>query len=178
MVKKTIQYKDYNGDEVEETLYFHLDEANMIELEVSHKDGLAETMQKIMLAQDNETLYKEFTKILLLSYGKRSEDGKRFIKSQELRDEFRSTGAFPKLVVLLATDAEFAASFVQGIFPTEMIEGVDVEKIMKESVPLEEPVQKPENVETVTREQLRGMAREDVDKFVQKLRAGEVQIEE
>ena len=58
-----------------------------------------------------------FKDIILRAYGEKSADGKRFIKNQELRDAFAQTEAYSDLFMELATDAEAAAKFINGIIP-------------------------------------------------------------
>jgi len=117
MLKKDITFTDYNGDEVTETYYFNLSRAELVELEVSYSGGIEAAITRIIETRDVRNLIKEFKKIILLSYGVRSEDGKKFIKNQELRDDFTQTAAYDALFMELATDADAAAVFMNGIIP-------------------------------------------------------------
>lgn len=118
MLKKTITYTDYNGTERTEDHYFNLTEAEVMEMEMSTTGGLAEMIQRIVAAQDAPAIIKIFKELILNAYGQKSPDGKRFIKNQDLRDEFAQTEAYSKLFMELATDADAAAKFVNGIMPT------------------------------------------------------------
>lgn len=122
MLKKTISYTDFNGDDVSEDFYFHLSKAELVELELSYKGGLEAAIKRIVEAEDGKAIIAEFKKIILGSYGQRSEDGRRFIKNQTLRDEFESTEAYSTLFMELVTDAEKAAEFVRGIIPKDLSE--------------------------------------------------------
>lgn len=122
MLKKTITYTDFNEEEVTEDFFFYLSKAEMIELELSHEGGLSASLQRIIDAKDNRALVMEFKNIILKSYGKRSDDGKRFIKNAELREEFESSEAYSTLFWELATDTDAAIVFVNGIIPSGMIE--------------------------------------------------------
>lgn len=126
MLKKTITYTDFNGNKVTEDYYFHLSQAEMVELEMSHKDGLSTAMQKLIDAEDGMSIVNEFKKIILAAYGVKSEDGKRFIKNQELRDDFASSEAYSVLFMELITDStgQASADFVNGIIPTGLSETV------------------------------------------------------
>lgn len=117
MLKKSITYTDFNGDEVTEDFYFHLSKADLVEMEVSHKGGLGAYLREIAESEDGAKVIAEFRKLILASYGVRSDDGKRFVKSQELRDEFLATEAYSSLFMDLCTDAQVAAEFVNGIVP-------------------------------------------------------------
>ena len=119
MLKKTITYIDYNGSERTEDFYFNLSKAEIMEMEMSTAGGLAEMIQRIVAAQDAPAIIKIFKELVLKAYGVKSPDGKRFIKSQELADEFAQTEAYSDLFMELATNADAAANFVNGIIPAQ-----------------------------------------------------------
>lgn len=121
MLKKTITYTDFNGDETSEDFLFHLSKAELIELEASHKDGLAASMQRIVEADDTKAIIAEFKRIVLLAYGKKSMDGKRFIKNQTLREEFESSEAYSTLFMELVTNTDSAIEFMNGIIPNDLV---------------------------------------------------------
>lgn len=118
MLKKTIKYTDFNEEEITEVYFFNLSKAELIELQMSRKEGFAESIQAIIDAGDGNSLIGEFKKLILMSYGKKSADGKRFIKNQQLRDEFESSEAYSTLFMELATDTDAAIEFINGIIPT------------------------------------------------------------
>ena len=117
MLKKTIKYTDYNGVERKEDFYFNISKAEAMEMELSTDGGLSETIKRIIDAQDMPSLLAYFKQLVLTAYGVKSPDGKRFIKSQELRDSFMQTEAYSDLFTELATNADAAAEFVNGIVP-------------------------------------------------------------
>ena len=119
MLKKTIKYVDYNGTERTEDFYFNLSKAEVMEMEMSTSGGMAEMIQRIVAAQDAPAIIKIFKDLVLKAYGQKSPDGKRFIKSEELSIEFSQTEAYSQLFMELATDAEAAAAFVNGIVPND-----------------------------------------------------------
>lgn len=117
MLKKTITYTDYNGSERTEDFYFNLTKAEVVEMEMSTTGGLAEMIKKIVAAQDAPSIIAIFKKLILKAYGEKSPDGKRFIKSDEISIAFSQTEAYSQLFMELATDADKAAEFVNGITP-------------------------------------------------------------
>lgn len=127
MIKKTITYVDYNGTERTEDHYFHLTKAEIMEMEMSIDGGLAEMITRIVAAQKVPEIIKVFKDLILKSYGVKSPDGKRFIKNQDLIDEFAQTEAYSQLFMELATDADKAAEFVNGIMPAD----IDTKEAMK-----------------------------------------------
>lgn len=117
MLKKTITYTDYNGNERTEDFYFNLTQAEVAEMEMSTSGGLSEMINRIVAAQDHPQIIKIFKDLILRAYGEKSPDGKRFVKSKELSDEFSQTEAYSQLFMELATDADAASKFVNAIVP-------------------------------------------------------------
>lgn len=119
MLKETITFTDYNGVERIEDHYFNLSKAEAMEMEMSTSGGLSEMIQKIVAAQDTPAIIKIFKEIILKSYGQKSPDGRQFIKSPELSKAFSETEAYSQLFMKLATNANAAAAFVNGIVPSD-----------------------------------------------------------
>ena len=119
MLKKTITYTDYNGHQRTEDFYFNLNKAELVELELSASGGLTVMMDRIIAAEDNPTLFKIFKDLVLKAYGIKSDDGRKFIKNQEVRDDFAQTEAYSVLVMELVSDAEKAAEFFNAIIPQD-----------------------------------------------------------
>jgi hypothetical protein len=174
VLKKTIEYEDFNGEKVKEDFFFHLSKAELIELEMSHKGGLSESLQRIIDAEDGKAIITEFKNIILTSYGKRSDSGKRFVKNQQLRDEFESTEAYSTLFVELLTDTDAAIEFINGVIPQDMAEeaaklaAVDL-KVVEEDKP--EPV-------VISKADFIAMSQEEVAELASRLASGEARIEE
>ena len=119
MLKKTITYTDCNGEKREEDFYFHFSRAEILEKELSVEGGLGAMLRRIINAQDMPSLMKLFKELVLDAYGEKSPDGKRFIKSEELKTAFAQTEAYSILFTKLATDDEAAAEFFNALIPEE-----------------------------------------------------------
>jgi hypothetical protein len=120
MIKKTITYSDYNGGERTEDFYFNLTKAEVMKMEMSTKGGLAETIQRIVAAQDHPAIIEQFENLIKKSYGVKTLDGRGFVKRAEDLEAFMATEAYSQLFMELATDADAAAAFVNGIVPADM----------------------------------------------------------
>lgn len=120
MIKKTIEYVDYNGENRKEEFYFNLSKAEVMELEMSKNGGLSEYIQRIVKSSDYTAIMSLFKEIICKAYGEKSLDGKRFIKNKELTDAFVQTEAYSELFMELATNADEAATFINGIIPKNM----------------------------------------------------------
>lgn len=172
LVKKTLTYTDFNGDEVTEDLYFHLTEAEMVELDLGQKGGLEEWLKRVVAAEDGNAIYQQFKKIILFAYGKRSEDGKRFIKNAQIREEFESSEAFSTFIMDLLTNTETAVEWFKGIVPTS----VQVERTKLEAVPPAE--QAPSEPEVVTTKQLQALDAEGFKNYQDRMLRGEVVLKD
>lgn len=120
MIAKTITYTDLNGDVQTETFHFHLSKVGLAELQLTAKGGMETYIQNIVDAEDGQAIIDMFKKILRLSYGKKSEDGKRFVRTTEMWQEFEQSEAYSELFLELVTDAGAAAKFVKGMIPSDL----------------------------------------------------------
>lgn len=120
MLKKTITYTDYNGEVRKEDFYFNMTRAEVTEMELSIDGGLSDMIKRVTEAKDVPSIMKIFKDLVLRAYGVKSPDGKRFIKSKELSEEFSQTEAYSDLFMELATDSNAAAAFVNGIMPQDI----------------------------------------------------------
>jgi hypothetical protein len=127
MLKRNVTYEDFNGNTVTDTFYFNLSKAELVELEYNYENGFAATIESIVKAEDNKTLITIFKDLILKAYGQKSDDGKRFIKNDELREEFSQTAAYSELFMELAVDDKAASDFIAGIVPKDMGEAIEAE---------------------------------------------------
>lgn len=124
MLKKTITYVDYDGNTRTEDFFFNLSKAELTEMELSTTGGLEAMLNRIIAARDGARIIALFKDLILRSYGEKSLDGKRFIKSKELSDAFSQTEAYVELFMELSTDADKASEFVKGILPAGLAENL------------------------------------------------------
>jgi hypothetical protein len=129
MLKHEISYTNFDDEKVTETFYFNISKSELVELDVEHQEGMYEWLQTMQKTNDKKTLFHEFKKIVLMAYGQKSPDGKRFIKNDELREEFSQSAAFEELFVQLMTDETVIATFIKGVLPKDLSE--EVEKSQK-----------------------------------------------
>jgi hypothetical protein len=120
MLKREIGYEDFDGNPQTETFYFNLTMAEIIEYNVGYEGGLEGVIRRIITTSDHKGLVEEFKKIILMSYGERSEDGKRFVKSEESRQAFSQTAAYDSLFMQLATDSDALVAFITSVVPKDV----------------------------------------------------------
>lgn len=131
MIKKTITFKDLDGNDLTEDFYFAINTAEVTELVVMD-ESLMEFFEKISEHQDGDELplkgsevMQVFKRFISMSVGKRSEDGRRFIKNDDIRDDFMQTNAYSTLFMDLVTNPTEAANFINGIIPDNLPEIVE-----------------------------------------------------
>ena len=180
MLKKTISYEDFNGETVSEDFFFHLSKAELVELEMRHEGGLSASLQRMVDAEDGKGIIAEFKNIILTAYGKRSDDGRRFVKNQQLREEFESTEAYSALFMELVTNTDAAIEFINGVIPAGMAEEaakvatVDLKQVDKATVTV---LPKPEP-RILTRKEITEMSQEELDKLAPEFASGSVKLAE
>ena len=137
MLKKTIKYTDYNGVERNEDFYFNLTKAEIMEMQMGTTGGFADYIAALVKTQNMPEIVRIFKDIVLKAYGEKSQDGKRFIKTDDnghsLAKAFSETEAFSILYMELATDSKEAAKFINSIVPQDMeISEEKQQEVMKE----------------------------------------------
>lgn len=129
MLKRTITFEDLDGNSITEDFYFSLSKADLVELQLSTDKGFAETLQEIVKERDGAKIIAHFKRLILMSYGQRSEDGRRFIKDEQKSLEFSQTDAYSQLFIELATNSDQAAEFVRAIIPSSMASELETSKV-------------------------------------------------
>lgn len=115
MLKKTITYEGYDGTKYTEDFFFNLSRAELIEMECGVKGGLTKKLEEISKSSDPTQIMPVFKDIILKSYGKKSDDSKRFIKTKELAEEFEQSEAYSELMIELIKDEKAASDFINGL---------------------------------------------------------------
>lgn len=121
MIKQSIKYDDYHGNEVTEDFYFNLTKLEIMEMEISFEGGLQKHIEKLTETNSGVEVYHLFKDIIMKSYGKKSDDGRRFIKNEELTTDFEQSPALAELIFGFLSDSQDAAQFIQGILPSKLV---------------------------------------------------------
>lgn len=120
MIMKTIKYVDYDGVERSESFFFNLSKAELVSMDFEVEGGFKRKIEKVIESQNQRELIEIFKDIIFRSYGEKSADGRRFIKSKEISEAFTQTEAYSELFMELATDAKAAEAFIKGIMPADV----------------------------------------------------------
>lgn len=127
MIKKTITYENFNDETVTEDFYFNMNKLEIMELELSMDGGVEKTLERLTQTQDGSEAYLLFKDVVLATYGKKSPDGKRFEKSDEIRREFAESPALGELIFGFIKNPSEAAAFIQGTMPAKLVAEVSKE---------------------------------------------------
>lgn len=122
MLRKEVEYKDFDGNDRKDVLWFHLNEVEITEMDLETSGGLVKYMESIIDKNDVNQLITIFKDLLIRSYGERSMDGKHFYKDDKIRNEFVSSAAYPVLYMEMVSDADKAVEFINGIVPSNIRE--------------------------------------------------------
>lgn len=136
MLVKPITYTDYNGVERTETFYFNLSQAELIDMQLGGKDGLySNKLQKMIDNHDAAAIVATIKEFVLKSYGEKTDDGKRFIKSPEISEAFMQTEAYSQLITELLSDDAKSSEFILGIMPQALREAAVAEMNKNKQLP-------------------------------------------
>ena len=120
MIKWTITYTDYNDVTVTEDFYFHLNKAELTQMQFKANGAYSQFIERILNQRDLQKLGEEFKSLILNSYGEKSDDGRYFRKNEQMRNDFEQSAAYDVLYMELISDAEKASKFVKGILPSDL----------------------------------------------------------
>ncbi len=179
MLKKLIKFEDLDGNPCEEEFYFGVNKAELTKLHLTLGEDMAGLIRQLIAEQERAKIVDLFEKVIKMSIGKKSEDGKRFLKSDEITEDFCATDAYSELFMELVTDTAKMAEFIRGIMPNSMatevakmdLENVDLNEVVKqyEQKSLEADKPAPEKkLEDYTEAELLAMPQADFDKLVGK----------
>lgn len=119
MLTKTITCEDYAGKTYTQDFQFNLNRAELTEMELSYEGGMIERMKSIINTAEATKVFPMIKDIVLRSYGVKSENGRRFVKSQELREAFEQTDAYNQLICEFFDNPDSFNEFLQGVIPKD-----------------------------------------------------------
>lgn len=132
MHKRSITFEDYDGNIRTEDHYFNMNKAEVIKWITTSGDyTLDKLLERLSKERNGKEIMKIFEDLIHLSYGRKSLDGRKFEKTQEIWDDFYQTEAYSELFTELVTDAKKAAEFVNKIIPKDLAS--EVGKIIAEN---------------------------------------------
>ena len=140
MIKKTVTYTDYNGIERKENCYFNITKSEALEMQFESGGNLTDILQKMIDEKDQVKLGRMFKDLIVKTYGIKSDDGKRFIKSKEISEAFEQSPAYDEIYMDLLTHEDHAIAFVKGILPADIAKEIAEQELAnkKKAIPEEQ----------------------------------------
>jgi hypothetical protein len=168
MLKKTITYKDLDGNDVTEDFYFNLNKAEIAEMEMMEAGGLSTKLRRIVETNDQREIMIAFKSIIMQTIGRRSEDGRRFEKSERITNDFMQTDAYSVLFFELLTNPVSVVDFIKGVVPADIANNLpgDLGKNQPSAPEVTEGSATTKKIEEYTEEELRAMPYEEFEKLV------------
>lgn len=127
MFERTFTYEGFDGKQYKDTWGFYLSKADLLEIQLGSFVGLDQLIKRLIDTQNGKEIMAIIKEIILKSVGRASQDGKRFIRNQEIRDEFEQTEAYSQLFEELVMDGEKAMDFIIKAVPREIGEKMKLE---------------------------------------------------
>ena len=128
MISYTIKYTDLLDNEAEDKVYFHLTKDEVYDLIAERRKTLLGQASRIQEDQDFLEGYQFVRDIVLRSYGERSDDGKRFIKTEGATTAFRQSLLFDEVLEKIFESDKSADAFVNAVMPPKMVELINKEQ--------------------------------------------------
>lgn len=130
MFSRTFEFEDYNGKKQQETWWFNLTKAELMEMELSAYGGLNEMTKRLVREKKPKEIVKMYKALILGAVGEKSPDGRRFLKNQEIRDDFEQSPAYSELFYEMVTDGEKADKFLRGAIPSELLKALEEQEAL------------------------------------------------
>lgn len=125
MFKYDISYTDYNGQKRTEPFYFNLSRAELMEMELSTTNGVEEMIRMLIATKNNAEITRIYKNLILKSVGIKSEDGRRFIKSPQIRDEFEQSEAYSEFFMQMMTNSQLQNEFINKVIAGTNVPNMD-----------------------------------------------------
>lgn len=133
MIKESITYTDFDGNEVTEDFYFHMSQIELNEFMIAFPNGIKEYLKEVLKNSDAQKMLDLAKDLVFRSYGERTANGKGFIKSKEKSEEFTYTPAYDTMVMKLITDEGKMEAFMRGVIPKNLANELDNPEVLKET---------------------------------------------
>lgn len=140
MLKKTIKYVDFNGGEHSEDIYFHVSKTSILTAPDSVYNEIIKIGQDLQQTgkflessegtisdtnpfdKNNQTITdairmiaRLLDRLIDLAYGKRSSDGMKFVKNEEVLSEFKSSAVYDAFIEYMIVNQEEMIDFIKQL---------------------------------------------------------------
>lgn len=121
MIRKEISYTNFNGKSQKDIAYFNMNKAELGKLQMRENGTYIDRLQDLVARRKVEEMFNFVYNLVLDSYGERDPEGRKFVKSKELRDDFEQSIAFSEFLMELVSDGDKLSDFITSILPPDMV---------------------------------------------------------
>lgn len=137
MITREVSYVDYNGDEQTEKYYFDLTVPEMLELSFSSAGDIQSTLERLSNSRKVGEIFNIIQTLIFKSVGVKSDDGKRFVKNEEVLNDFKQSRGYESFLMKMMQDTDYASKFIEQLIPQDRIKQIaGVEKVADGKHPL------------------------------------------
>lgn len=130
MITREVTYIDYNGDEQTEKYYFDLTVPEMLELSFSSAGDIQSTLERLSNSRKVGEIFNIIQTLIFKSVGVKSDDGKRFVKNEEVLNDFKQSRGYESFLMKMMQDTDYASKFIEQLIPQDRIKQIaGVEKV-------------------------------------------------
>ena len=115
MLHKKVTYTNYNGEVVNEDVYFNLTSMELVKMEAKYEMSVPDKIKEVVEANDFRGIIALFEDLLLTAYGVKSEDGRRFIKDEQATKDFGDSIAYAEIFEQIILNPEAAKELGEEI---------------------------------------------------------------
>ena len=126
MFKTEITTENFDGKKVTETLRFNLSQTEMMDLVKADSTFTEEYLRWIVEEKNVEAMFDVIRKLVAVSYGVMSEDGRAFRKKPDDVYDFLHSAAYDALIEKFMAEGndQFITEFIIGVFPAKFADSI------------------------------------------------------
>ena len=118
MIKQHVSYEDYEGNQIEKDLWFHLNKSDLAKMSLGFEGGLIDGLTELQEKGDKKAVAEFIDNLLINAYGVRKPGSDVFLKTPEIQQEFQYSLAHDEiLMMLLGGEDDEIINFIVGIMP-------------------------------------------------------------
>lgn len=127
MLKEVISYIDYNGEETTEVAYFNMTIVELTRFEAKLGESITDYTEKLAKEKNLNKMIAFMEELILSSYGRKSEDGSRFLKREEWTKDFEESAAYAEMFTRLLTEPSYTRRIGEGLVSNAKKDGTVVD---------------------------------------------------
>ena len=138
------------GNMREEVFYFNFTEEESLAVTIIGSETLEGAITRLLTESNYQKIYELIGDIVKKSVGRMSEDGRKFVKNQDILDDFTQTNAYSDFMMELMSGEEATGAileFLNGIIPNKTKKNLPGGKVTEDM--LREYQQNPANIQAL-----------------------------